>query len=71
MTWSYSGNPGSSTLNEIRFLIQDTDTNDQLLSNEEIEYLVGVWSDAYAAAIAAVSSLVAKSAREEEESKNF
>lgn len=69
MTWSYSGNPGSSTLNEIRFLIQDTDTNDQLLSNEEIEYLVGVWSDAYAAAIAAVSSLVAKAAREEEESK--
>ena len=69
MTWSYSGNPGSSTLNEIRFLIQDTDTNDQLLSNEEIEYLIGVWSDPYAAAIAAVSSLVAKSAREEEESK--
>jgi hypothetical protein len=36
MTWSYSGDPSSSAMNSIRFLIGDTDTTDQLLSNEEI-----------------------------------
>lgn len=39
MTWTYSGNPASSALDAIRFLIGDTDTNDQLLSNEEIAWL--------------------------------
>ena len=36
MTWSYSGDPSSSAMNSIRFLIGDTDTTEQLLSNEEI-----------------------------------
>lgn len=39
MTWSYSGNPSSSAGDAIRFLIGDTDTNDQLLSNEEISWV--------------------------------
>jgi len=39
MTWSYSGDPDSSALNAIRFLIGDTDTNDQLLANEEISWV--------------------------------
>lgn len=38
MTWSYSGNPASSNKDEVRFLIGDTDTTDQLLSDEEINY---------------------------------
>ena len=42
MTWSYSGNPGASDLDHIRFLIQDTDTTDQLFSNEELTYLFNV-----------------------------
>lgn len=69
MTWSYSGNPGASTRDTIRFLIQDTDTSDQLLSNEELDYLITVWSDAYGAALAAVSTLIAKASRSLEESK--
>ena len=36
MTWSYSGDPDASNLDHVRFLIGDTDTNDQLFSNEEI-----------------------------------
>lgn len=36
--WSYSGNPSSSSLDAIRFYLQDTDTNDPLMQNEEIEY---------------------------------
>lgn len=69
MTWTYSGDPGGSTRDEIRFLIQDTDTNDQLLSDEELDYLIGVWTDAYAAAVAAVTALIAKGSRDVEESK--
>ena len=69
MTWSYSGNPASSNLDEIRFLIQDTDTTDQLLSNEEINYLYGVYGDAYSAAVAAVGVLIAQASKVAEESK--
>jgi uncharacterized SAM-binding protein YcdF (DUF218 family) len=69
MTWTYSGNPGASPLDEVRFLIQDTDTNDQLLSNEEINYLIGVYEDPYSAAVAAIVSLIGQAARSEEESK--
>ena len=39
MAWTYSGDPDSSALNAIRFLIGDTDTNDQLLANEEITWV--------------------------------
>ena len=30
MAWSYSGDPDSSALDSVRFLVGDTDTNDQL-----------------------------------------
>lgn len=69
MTWSYSGDPGGSTLDEIRFLIQDTDTDDQLLSNEEITYLADAYGDSYSAAVAAVGVLIAKASKVQEESK--
>jgi len=39
MAWTYSGDPDSSALNAIRFLCGDTDTNDQLLANEEITWV--------------------------------
>ena len=71
MTFTYSGNPGASALDEVRFLIQDTDTNDQLLSNEEIEYLLLAYNeDAFGAAIASMTSLIAQAARVQEESKS-
>ena len=70
MTWSYSGDPGSSTRDEVRFLIQDTDTDNQLLSDEELDYLITAYTDAYSAAVAAVVSLIATAARSEEESKS-
>lgn len=70
MTFTYSGNPGASALDEVRFLIQDTDSNEQLLSNEEINYLLSAYSDdAFSAAVAAVTSLIAQAARVQEESK--
>ncbi|MDD5034850.1 MAG: hypothetical protein PHE55_08845 [Methylococcaceae bacterium] len=36
MTWSYSGNPASSDMDKVRWLIGDTATADQLVTNEEI-----------------------------------
>lgn len=39
MTWTYTGNPASSARDAIRFLIGDTDTTDQLLSDEEIAWV--------------------------------
>lgn len=60
MTWTYSGNPASSTLDAARFWVQDTDTNRQLLSNEEINYLIGVgtglWGEPLGLAVAAVAA---------------
>jgi hypothetical protein len=36
MAWTYGGDPSANAKDAIRFLIGDTDTTDQLLSNEEI-----------------------------------
>lgn len=47
MAWSYSGNPADSPVDEIRFLIGDTDTLDQLLQNEEIQFLYDTWFTIY------------------------
>jgi len=47
MTFTYSGNPSNSPLDEVRFYIQDTNTSDQLLSDEEVNYLIGKWYPIY------------------------
>lgn len=36
MTFTYSGDPTASILDEIRFMVGDTDANNPLLQNEEI-----------------------------------
>ena len=38
MTWTYSGDPATNARDSIRFLSGDTDTNDQLLNDEEIAW---------------------------------
>ena len=63
MTWSYSGDPGASDLDAVRFLIGDTDTSQQQLSNEEITYLLTAGGTVRAAALAACRSLSAKYSR--------
>ena len=69
MTFSYSGDPGASSLDEVRFLIQDTDSGEPLLTNEEINYLLGVYTDPYLTAISCVTALIAQASRVVEESK--
>lgn len=50
MTWTYSGDPADSEKDAVRFLIGDTDTTDQLLSDEEIVYTITTAGSLYQAA---------------------
>ena len=43
MAWSYSGNPADSPRDEVRFLVGDTDKDQQLISNEEVEFLLTIY----------------------------
>jgi hypothetical protein len=68
MSWSYSGDPADSPLDEVRFLVMDTDTLDQLISDEEIEYIIATWAPVYGSPLMYASmvaeSIAAKFARE-------
>jgi hypothetical protein len=64
MTWTYSGDPSTSTRNYVRFLINDTISTDALFSDEEITYVITEWSgDAYEAARELAEILIARFAR--------
>ena len=43
MTFTYSGDPAASARDAIRFYAQDTDADDQLLSDEEIDFIISNW----------------------------
>lgn len=67
MSWTYVS-PANSPKDEVRFLIGDTDTADQLLQDEEIQFLLDTWltvhgTTFYVAAIAC-ETIAAKLARE-------
>jgi len=47
MSWNYSGDPTDSDLDAVRFYVQDTDSTDPLLSDEEIQYLIDAWKPLY------------------------
>ena len=59
-TYTYSGDPAASDLDQVRFTLQDTDPAFWLLSNEEIGWLIETWkprydSLTYVAAVAAAT----------------
>jgi hypothetical protein len=70
VSWSYSGDPATSPLDLARFLIRDTDSSDQLLQNEELQFLVDTWGDGYEAARNAALTLAAKFTRQSVQSKS-
>ena len=51
MSWSYSGDPASSDKDAVRFWVQDTDQSVPLLSDEEIDYLLSMWTPQYGSVI--------------------
>ena len=68
MSWNYSGDPSTSDLDEVRFHLQDTDESDQLMSDEELEFLIATWQPVYDSllwtASVAAEKVAAKFARE-------
>lgn len=60
MPWTYTGNPGSSEKDMVRFLIADTNTSRQLVQDEEIEWLLTQEMNVYMAAAACCRSLIVK-----------
>jgi hypothetical protein len=40
MSWNYSGDPSTSTKDAVRYYVGDTDTNEQLVQDEEINFVL-------------------------------
>lgn len=59
MTNSYSGDPGSSTKDAVRFWIQDTSAPWKV-TDEEINYTLGIWTNPMLAAANVAKALMAK-----------
>jgi hypothetical protein len=49
--WSYSGDPATSEKDTIRFYIGDIDESLQLLSDEDIQFLIDTWGPKYKSSI--------------------
>lgn len=67
MTWEYDA-PGVTDKDTVRFLVQDVDQTDQLVQDEEIQYVVDTWYEVhgsleYCAAVVA-DTISARFARE-------
>jgi hypothetical protein len=71
MTWTYSGNPASSDRDAVRFLVADTDTTDQLITDEEIAYLIGLYTEAPLAAVGAARAIAAKFSRQSDQARGI
>ena len=64
MTWTYSGDPSSTSRDEVRFLVGDTDTSDQQVTDEEIAWALSEnSSNAYMAASVIAHAISAKFSR--------
>ena len=63
MTWTYSGNPDTDA-KQVRLLVGDTNSQDQLLNNTEIEFVLSQTADIYAAAADCCDIIIGKLARD-------
>ena len=67
MTWTYEGAPGTATTSgqrdAVRFWVGDTDTNDQQVSDAEIEFAIAQEGDLKAAAAQIATGISAQYAR--------
>lgn len=59
--WSYTGNPSSRAIDKVRFLSGDTDSTNQQIMDDEINFLLVEWnSDAYTAAAFACEAIAGR-----------
>lgn len=63
MSWSYT-DPTASDRDKVRFLVGDTDSTDEQLQDEELDWLIGENKNVYAAASEACEALASKYARQ-------
>lgn len=64
MSFTYSGDPSTSTRNRVRFLLNDTISTDALFADEELDYLITEWGpDIYEICRAAAETLASKFTR--------
>ena len=63
MAFTYSGNPSSSTLDQVRFLVGDTDSTNAHFQDAEIQWLLVQWADPYEAAAVCADALVGRYAQ--------
>jgi len=75
MAWTYGGDPDANARDAIRFLCGDTDTNDQLLNDDEIAWLnkevtgsTTATTGLYGAAYRACLTIASKFSREADKS---
>ena len=68
MAFSYSGNPADSDKDAVRFLIGDTDSNDPLVTDEEIAWQLGQRGKVYLAASSCCVAIAAKFSRKADRS---
>lgn len=69
MTWTYSGDPAANSRDAVRFLVADTDSTEPLISDEEIAYLLDLYSEAPLAAVGAARAIAAKFSRESDQAR--
>lgn len=70
MTWTYSGNPASDDKDAVRFLIGDTESSDPLIQDEEVAYLLSVYTEPAHSAVAAARSIAARFSRESDRARS-
>jgi hypothetical protein len=70
MTWTYSGNPAASNRDAVRFLIGDTDSGDQLVSDEEIAFLLAEENTVRTASARACEAIAARFGRSADNSRS-
>lgn len=63
-TSTYTGNPSTNAVDQIRLLLGDTDMSDPLLDDGAITYFVTTWVNPYSAAAAAAEQIAGQFARE-------
>lgn len=69
MTWTYSGDPAANQRDAVRFLVADTDSTDPLITDEEIAYLLDIYTEAPHAAVGAARAIAAKFSREADQAR--
>ena len=63
MTWTYSGDPATSDRDEVRFLVGDTDPEDKMVEDAEINWAIANQSTTKLAAAVVLRALASKFSR--------